>query len=122
MLVADDSRSLREALSRMLAAEGHIVDVAGDGWDAWEMLHEVRYDLLVTDLEMPRLSGEKLVEKVRSSGDFPELRVIVISSRSNAQQRERILASGADLFVAKPITQEALGPQVASLLTERKGS
>jgi CheY-like chemotaxis protein len=119
VLVADDSRSLREALSRMLAAEGHIVDAASDGWDAWEMLHEVRYDLLVTDLEMPRLGGEKLVEKVRHSGDFPELKVVVISSRTTAALRERILASGADLFLAKPITHETLAPKVAELLADK---
>src|SRR5262249_18044146 len=80
ILVADDSRAVREAIVRMLASEGYVVDAAVDGAEAWAMLGEVRYDLLVTDVDMPRLAGPELLAKARER--FPLLRVMVISSRA----------------------------------------
>jgi chemotaxis protein histidine kinase CheA/ActR/RegA family two-component response regulator len=119
ILVADDSRTVRDAVARMLGAEAYVVDLAVDGQDAWEMLHEVRYDLLVTDLEMPRLSGVALIERVRDeNGAAPRLPVLAISSRG-APLRERAAAAGADDFLAKPVTRHELARRVARLLQRR---
>lgn len=116
ILVADDSRSVREALSRMLSSVGYVVDLAGDGWEAWEMLQDVRYDLLVTDLEMPRVGGAELIEKVRRAASMSELPVLVISSRTHDVHRQRADQAGANSFLAKPVTKRAIVERVAELL------
>jgi len=109
ILVCDDSRTVREALARMLAGEGYVVDQAGDGAEAWQMLGEVRYDLVVSDVEMPRLSGVELLGRVRA--ERAGLPVVLISSRAG---RDR--AEDADAFLAKPVARPELVRRVAELL------
>jgi chemosensory pili system protein ChpA (sensor histidine kinase/response regulator) len=116
ILVADDSKSVREAVTRMLASAGYIVDVAQDGWEAWEMLQDVDYDLLVTDLEMPRVGGFELIEKIRRDERWRALPVMVISSRSGEPQRQRASQAGANAFQPKPVSRPALLDQIALLL------
>jgi chemosensory pili system protein ChpA (sensor histidine kinase/response regulator) len=118
ILVADDSRTVREALGRMLGAEAYVVDLAVDGEEAWEMLHEVTYDLLVTDLEMPRLSGVALIERVRRWDPGSRLPILAISSRG-APLHERAAAAGASDFLAKPVTRHELTRRIAQLLVKR---
>jgi chemotaxis protein histidine kinase CheA/CheY-like chemotaxis protein len=113
VLIADDSRVVREALARMLAQEGYVVDLAVDGQEAWDMLHEVRYDIVVTDVEMPRLSGAELVRRLRGEAALAGTGVIAISSRPPTE-------SGADAFIAKPVPRRALADQVERLL--RRGA
>lgn len=116
VLVADDSRTVRETLSRILGGAGYIVDTAMDGLEAWEMLKDVEYDLLVTDLEMPRLGGFELLEKVRTGHATKLMPVLVISSRSAEAHRQRAAQLGANAFLAKPVQKPALMEQVGALL------
>jgi chemosensory pili system protein ChpA (sensor histidine kinase/response regulator) len=109
ILVCDDSRTVRETLARMLAGEGYVVDQAGDGAEAWEMLRQVSYDLLVSDVEMPRLGGVELLGRVRA--ERAGLPVVLISSRVG---RDR--AGEADTFLAKPVARAELVRRVAELL------
>ncbi len=107
-LVADDSHAIREAMTRMLAREGYIVDVAEDGERAWQMLHEVPYDVVLTDLEMPNLDGFSLIERMRSGDALRATPVIIISSRSGGQNRARAETLGVRTFIGKPITRRKL--------------
>ncbi len=116
VLVADDSRTVRETVSRILGGAGYIVDTASDGQEAWDMLKDVEYDLLVTDLEMPRLGGFELLEKVRAGHATKLMPVLVISSRSAEVHRTRAAQLGANAFMAKPLQKPALMEQVGSLL------
>jgi chemosensory pili system protein ChpA (sensor histidine kinase/response regulator) len=119
ILLADDSRTVRESVSRMLSAAGHIVDVAVDGQQAWQMLQEVRYDLLITDVEMPRLGGLDLVARVRGSGAHAAIPVLVISSRAAAPHRERAAQAGASSFLGKPVTRAGVTTEIEKLLRRR---
>ncbi len=107
-LVVDDSRAIREALSRMLSSEGFIVDLAEDGARAWAMVAELAYDVVLTDLEMPRLGGFQLVAKLRADERFHALPVVVVSSRATAANRRRAEELGARGFLAKPVTKRKL--------------
>ncbi len=107
-LVADDSHAIREAMTRMLAREGYIVDVAEDGERAWQMLHEVPYDVVLTDLEMPNLDGFGLIERMRTADAMRNTPVIIISSRSGGQNRARAETLGVRTFIGKPITRRKL--------------
>jgi chemosensory pili system protein ChpA (sensor histidine kinase/response regulator) len=108
VLVVDDSRSIRAAVSHILHTSGYAVDVAADGWEAWERLQQQSYDLLVTDLEMPRLHGYELITKCRRTAGLETLPILVLTSRTAAQSRELAMEKGASSFLAKPINRRLL--------------
>jgi two-component system chemotaxis sensor kinase CheA len=107
-LVVDDSRAIREALTTMLAREGWIVDVAEDGTRAWQMAQQLQYDLVVTDLEMPRMNGFELIGRLRNEDQHAATPVIVITSRTSPENRRRARELGVRSMVAKPVTRRKL--------------
>ena len=84
ILVADDDECIRQLVSTALNVDGFDVDAAADGEQAWEALHHEHYDLLVTDNEMPRLAGLKLIERIRNEG--MSLPIIVASGSLSAER------------------------------------
>lgn len=107
-LVVDDSRAIREVMTSMLGREGWIVDVAEDGARALQMTRQLRYDLVVTDLEMPELGGFELIAHLRRDDRFKQVPIIIITSRAHPEQRRRARELGARALVAKPITRRKL--------------
>lgn len=107
-LVVDDSRAIREAMTSMLSREGWIVDVAEDGVRALQSTVQHRYDLLVTDLEMPNLDGWALITALRADPKRAGLAVIVITSRAHAENRRRAKTLNVRALVPKPITRRKL--------------
>ncbi len=105
-LVADDSRSIREVMTRILARAGYIVDVAEDGAHALEMFQELDYDILITDLEMPQLDGFGLIEQVRQKDERTP--IIIVSSRATSANKQRAKKLGVLTFVAKPVTRRKI--------------
>jgi len=107
-LVVDDSRAIREALTTMLAREGWIVDVAEDGSHAWQMAQQLRYDLVVSDLEMPRMTGFELIQRLRDDTQLAATPVIVITSRTSPENRRRARDLGVRTMISKPVTRRKL--------------
>jgi chemotaxis protein histidine kinase CheA len=107
-LVVDDSRAIREAMTSMLGREGWIVDVAEDGAHALALTRQSRYDLVVTDLEMPELGGFDLIARLRRDARFEKTPIVVITSRSSPEHRRRARELGVRALVAKPITRRKL--------------
>jgi chemotaxis protein histidine kinase CheA len=107
-LVVDDSRAIREAMTSMLGREGWIVDVAEDGARALQMTRQLRYDLVVTDLEMPELGGFELIVHLRKDERFKTTPIVIITSRANPEHRRRAKDLGVRALVAKPITRRKL--------------
>jgi len=107
-LVVDDSRAIREAMTSMLGREGWIVDVAEDGARALQMSRQLRYDLVVTDLEMPELGGFELIAHLRKDERFKTTPIVIITSRANPEHRRRAKDLGVRALVAKPITRRKL--------------
>ncbi len=107
-LVVDDSRAIREAMTSMLGSEGWIVDVAEDGARALQMTKQLRYDLVVTDLEMPAFGGFELIARLRKDDRFRTTPVVIITSRSSPEHRRRARDLGVRALVAKPITRRKL--------------
>ncbi|HEY5307445.1 MAG TPA: response regulator, partial [Casimicrobiaceae bacterium] len=116
VLVVDDSRLAREAGVRMLGAAGYQAVAAEDGWEAWEMLSERRFDAVVTALEMPRLDGYQLIARIRREATLRGLPIIVLSSRTSQAARERALAAGANVFLPKSRHRRSLVAAVAACL------
>lgn len=117
VLVVDDSRLTREAAARILAAAGFQAVTAEDGWEAWEMLGERRFDALVTDLDMPRLDGYELIGRVRRDATLRGLPVVVLSSRTSRAARDRALEAGADVVIPKAPSRRVLSEALQALLT-----
>ncbi len=107
-LVVDDSRAIREAMTSMLGSEGWIVDVAEDGGRALQLARQQRYDLVVTDLEMPELGGFDFIARLRSDDRLKATPVVVITSRASPEHRRRARDLGVRALVAKPITRRKL--------------
>jgi chemotaxis protein histidine kinase CheA len=108
VLVADDSRAVREAMALLLERAGYQVDAAASGLAAWRMLGRAHYDALVTDLEMPEMGGVELIERLRADPVLAPLPVVVVSSRVTEAARARALALGAVDVLDKPVGPEAL--------------
>lgn len=114
ILLVDDFLEIRELLSTMLVRLGYEVDVAGDGASGWEAFCSKRYDLLVTDNDMPVLSGLELVRRVRAIPDM--LPVIVISGFAPWDDSDvnSLLRPGA--FIEKPFSFPTLRAKVEELM------
>ncbi len=107
-LVVDDSRAIREALMSMLAREGWIVDVAEDGARAWLLAQELHYDLVVTDLEMPKLGGLELIAKLRGDRRTAAIMIVIVSSRISPDTRRRARELAVRGVISKPVTRRKL--------------
>jgi two-component system sensor histidine kinase and response regulator WspE len=117
VLVVDDSLTAREAWRQLLAAQGCVVEVAVDGVDAWNILQTAAFDLMVTDVDMPRLDGLELVGLIRGDARLRTLRVVVVSHKDRAEDKQRGLAAGADEYLTKSGFQdEVLVETVGRLL------
>lgn len=118
VLVVDYMRLAREATARMLVAAGYQALTAEDGWDAWEMLSERRFDVVVTALEMPRLDGFQLMSRIRRDATLRGLPIVVLSSRTSRDARDRALAAGANVVLAKSRHRKSLVAAVAACLPD----
>ena len=121
ILVADDSRLAREGTARILIASGFQAMTAEDGWDAWEMLGERRFDALITDLEMPRMDGLELIARVRQEPTLKELPIVVMSSRIAQAYRGKAISAGANVLLPKGPHKRTLVETVTRLLTPHQG-
>ena len=113
VLVVDDSAAMRAFVRSALetsGVEGQDVEVieATSGFDALRLLPRHRFDLVVTDINMPDINGLELIRFVRESEHHRRVPLLIISTQSSDRDRSRALALGADGFLAKPFTPEAL--------------
>ena len=118
ILVVDDSRLAREACVRMLLTAGYQAVAGEDGWEAWELLSERRFDAVVTALEMPRLDGFQLIARIRREATLRGLPIIVLSARTSKAARDRAMAAGANVFLPKSRHRKSLVEAVAECLRQ----
>ena len=117
LLVVDDSVTTRTLEKSILESAGYEVVTAIDGQAAWELLQKEGADLLVSDVEMPRMDGFELARTVRGSKRFRELPVVLVTSRETEQDKARGLEAGADAYVVKSgFDQRNLLQTIAQLL------
>lgn len=112
VLFVDDSLSVRKVAERFLAAAELDVVLAVDGVEALERIRSDSFDLVFTDLEMPRMNGYDLLRAVRAIPSLGELPVVVVTSRTGQKHRDEAAASGASDYLTKPFTAEGLAVMV----------
>lgn len=101
ILVVDDSITVRETQRKLLENQGYHVEVAINGMDGWNALQFGQYDLLITDIDMPRMNGIELVAQTKAHPKFAKLPTIIISYKDREQDRLRGLEVGADYYLTK---------------------
>jgi len=104
VLVVDDSATVRETQRKILEAAGYAVDVAVDGMDGWNCFRLSKYDIVVSDVDMPRLTGFGLVEKIRSVNKY--VPVVIVSYKDRSEDRARGKAAGANAYLTKSSFQD----------------
>ena len=108
VLVVDDSIAVREAQRQLLVNRGYLVDVAVDGVDGLNSARRVHYDLIISDIDMPRMNGFDLVRNMRADARLRELPVIMITSRIAQKHRDYAAELGVDHYLGKPYSEEDL--------------
>ncbi len=116
VMVVDDSLTVRKITSRLLAREGYQVILAKDGVDALEQLIEVLPDVVLSDIEMPRMDGFDFVRNLRADDRLKNLPVIMITSRTADKHRNYAFEIGANHYLGKPYDEEELLSLVAGYI------
>ena len=107
-LIVDDSLSARRSLAQFVQDSGYEVRTARDGLEAVELIETKPPDLLLVDLEMPRMNGLELTYHVRARAETRNLPVIMVTSRSTQKHRQMAEAAGVDAYLTKPFSEEEL--------------
>jgi chemosensory pili system protein ChpA (sensor histidine kinase/response regulator) len=115
VLVVDDSLTVRKITGRLLDRAGYRVDTAKDGVEALEKLEEELPDVMLLDIEMPRMDGFEVTQHVRGNPRFAQLPIIMITSRTADKHREHALELGVNTYMGKPYQEEELLAEVARL-------
>lgn len=116
-LIVDDSPTLRRELAQALSTLDELEsEEAANGADAWRKLATSRFDLVLTDINMPVLDGLKLVAMVRSGGSHRATPIVVVTTEGAEADRTRALNLGATAYLVKPVTAEEVVNTVRALL------
>lgn len=101
VLVIDDSITVRELEKHLLENKGYLVETAVDGMDGWNAIRTQNYDIVITDIDMPKMNGFELVEKIKSNNKLRSLPVMIVSYKDREEDRVRGIDAGADYYLTK---------------------
>ncbi len=117
ILVVDDSITVREVERNMLVSRGYDVEVAVDGMDGWNAVRTGAYDLVISDVDMPRMNGFEFVSLIKKDAKLKSLPVMIVSYKDREEDRKRGLDVGADYYLTKgSFHDETLLDAVADLI------
>ena len=97
----DDSITVRELERQLLESRGYLVDIAVDGVDGWNAVRSGRYDLVVSDIDMPRMDGIQLVRHIKDDPRLRAIPVVVVSYKDREEDRIKGLDAGANAYLTK---------------------
>ena len=118
MLVVDDDESLRELLYEVISHLGHAVVTAVDGIDALEKLIEDHFDVVITDLSMPRMDGIELIKRI--DAEFDNVDIIAITGYHTEIKYTDVIDIGASDFISKPFKLNELEAKINRIIRERE--
>ncbi|WP_050464793.1 hybrid sensor histidine kinase/response regulator [Herbaspirillum autotrophicum] len=119
VLVVDDSLTVRELERKLLTNRGYQVVVAVDGMDGWNAVRTESFDLVITDIDMPRMDGIELVSLIRKAPNLQSLPVMIVSYKDREEDRQRGMDAGADYYFTKSsFHDETLLQAVTDLIGE----
>lgn len=115
-LIADDSSTIRKFVAFALKSMGIEVVMASDGMEALEKLTTEKFDLVITDLNMPHLDGYELISSIREINQYKDTPIIILSSESDEDDKQKGFSAGADLYMEKPFDAKKLQYEVSKFL------
>ena len=119
VMVCDDSVTVRKVTSRLLEREGFNVMLAKDGADALLQMQDRMPDVLLLDIEMPRMDGFEVASTIKNSQRLQDIPIIMITSRTGDKHRERAMGMGVERYMGKPFVEEELLLNINDLVGER---
>ncbi|RUL62408.1 response regulator [Dyella dinghuensis] len=119
VMVVDDSITMRKVTGRVLERHEYEVETAKDGVDALEKLHERVPDLMLLDIEMPRMDGFELATQMKADARFRHVPIIMITSRTGEKHRQRAFDIGVERYLGKPYQEAELLAQISEVLEQR---
>lgn len=116
ILIVDDEAGMRESLSIILEDESYDVIVAEDGFAAFRLFTENRFDLILTDIGMPVLTGLELIQRIKR--EFPDIQTKIVAMSGKLSNEDAAKLAGCDAFIVKPIDKSELIRTVKRLLEQ----
>lgn len=117
VLVVDDSISIRKYVQRFLDRTGYDVEVAPDGMEALNAMGRIKYDVVITDLEMPVMHGYDLMAEMKRNPALMNIPVIVLTSRAGDKHRQKAIEMGAQDYLVKPFEEQEMLDALKKLLS-----
>ncbi|KAB2336492.1 response regulator [Cytobacillus depressus] len=118
ILLAEDEEILRMLIFDTLEDEDYEIDEAADGQEALELFSQHHYDLVIIDYMMPVQTGLEVIEKIRAGANNQDVKILMLSAKSQQFEQDRVLTAGADYFMAKPFSPLQLLNKVEEILDE----
>ncbi|MCA9881666.1 MAG: response regulator [Anaerolineae bacterium] len=116
ILVAEDERDIRELVAFTLGFAGHKVSQASNGEEAVTMASQLKPDLILTDVRMPKMTGYDVCSAVKNNEVTKHIPVVILSAKGQDEEKELGKASGADDYILKPFAPDELQRRVADIL------
>ena len=115
ILVVDDQPHIQRVIKLGLSKKGYRVDTAGDGCEALERMQNAHYDVLVTDMDMPKMTGKELCERVESDFENPPDKIFLVTAQTDSQLRRWSEIQQRVDFLEKPLSLRVLGERLDSV-------
>lgn len=122
ILIVEDNSASRELIREILLGTGHQVFEAGNGEEALQLVREKRPDLVLLDIQLPKLDGFAVLRQLRQNPQSAHLHVVAVTAYAMRGDRERALSAGFDGYITKPIDSAALITQIHQLLQQKSSA
>jgi DNA-binding response OmpR family regulator len=121
ILIVDDEPNIVLALELLMKKEGYEVHAVDDGERAVQAAKELRPDLILLDIMMPKMDGYEVCQRIRSDALLKDVSIIMLTAKGREVEREKGLALGADHYITKPFSTRQVVMKVKEILTARSG-
>jgi DNA-binding response OmpR family regulator len=117
ILLAEDEEVLRMLVADTLEEEGYHLDEACDGEEAYKLIQQHEYDLIILDYMMPGYTGIELIQMIKAHPKQAKAKIIMLSAKSQSSDQQNVLRAGADEFISKPFSPLNLLDKVEEILS-----